>query len=242
MNDYEHVINTHEQHLEEINNQIKDCEEYGPCENSQCHLFRRFHDEEERKASNNRKDHKSHFYCDIFDSIHNWLMHMYETGMRIKKSVIDKDDDTLQNSDEKGKDQQANIDKHFAKISNHVRNKREKLRIRSDRFRDDDKGNNKFKLKVTNKQSATDQQCEEGNTFIDIMLEEIEKAKLEIQVRDKLIAFIKQELFDTDALNEDLVDSKKGSNIIQATANATKFHAFISDYIAEHNRMCIFVY
>ena len=69
----------------------------------------------------------------------------------------------------------CNIDEEFGRISNHVREKREKFMISSDRFGSRDNANtNKFQINTT-QQSEVSQGVDghkSKNTFIDILLED----------------------------------------------------------------------
>ena len=227
LNDYQHVISTHEPHLEAINNEVISAKHIGHCNPSQCHLFRRYHADLLRQQpsstnANNTDDTKFIFYCDLYDSIHNWLFHLYHTGMRCKHSLINGNDEEIQNQDQS-----------FGRIVDEIRNKREPLLIKSERFiRDENTGNQcKFNLSTIKQQITGSDKLQ--NTFIDSLLEDIE-TEMEARCLQKLCMYLNVEKFDTDSINIDLMDRQSGSNIVNLMGDNA---VYIADFIDESNCM-----
>ena len=78
LNDYEHIITKHEEHLEEINAQILKDNKHGHCDLFECNPSRRYNDNSIRDSSHHTQlQHESHtlnamdprviFYQEIFD-------------------------------------------------------------------------------------------------------------------------------------------------------------------------------
>ena len=172
LNDYQHIIAIHEQHLEEINKQILNDDNYDKCEYSQCNLSRRYHSSSIRTTShngnnnNNIKDPKLVFYREMFDAMHNYLWHLYDQGMRIQANVLNQDDDKkIDDEDQDDNKEQYYVDKAFGRIISHIRGKREKYKIDSDRFGDNNI-NNKFKLNTINDKKVDINQDQLDKAFI----------------------------------------------------------------------------
>ena len=94
LNDYNHTIYTHSEHLEEIHEQL------GGCKFSGCKMVQRYMNENRRKTTIKIDDNKSNenafvknnktgFFLELVDIIHYWLYHQYDVGMRIKSSIFD---------------------------------------------------------------------------------------------------------------------------------------------------------
>ena len=238
LNDYQHIIATHEPHLEELNNQILNDDNYGKCKYSECNLSRRSNDNSIRKPSHqqsiadqtgeiNKIDPKFVFYREILDSMHYYLWHLFEVGMRINSK------DLVETDQENEIEGTQHMDKRFATIADHVRNKRTKRRD-STRFGDDNT-NNKFKLNVTDKKhdnSSNDAKA----TFLDILCDGMTKTQIDDEICKRFTEYVKDQHFDTDAMNEDVMEHQTGSNVISEIGDQ-KFAKYIIDAIEDHNSM-----
>lgn len=67
----------------------------------------------------------------------------------------------------------------------------------------------------------------------------MEKQGIDTKITNKLHQYLKEEEFDTDAIDIDVIDHQIGSNILILAKNGDKrkFAAFVIDYIEEKNRM-----
>lgn len=155
LNDYQHIITSHEPHLEDIHNELINDNNFGQCKYDKCAFFGRYHDD--LSATTQKCDDiKLMFYTDIMDNIHNWLYHMFDSAMRIKRSALNSDQDEQIEDDEDG----TNIDITFGRISNHISNTRENIRTSSPRFR---ANNNKFKMNTTQQQHQQHDANDDGD-------------------------------------------------------------------------------
>lgn len=225
LNDYEHIINIHQRHIEDINDQLI------MNENKECTLFSRYHHRESFINKQNETDSKIIFHKDVLDSMHNFLFHLFETGMRIKsKSIINEPDDNDQDNDM----EQHHVDIILGKITTHVQNKKQQLNLYdSDRFSDGT--NDKFTLNV---ESNNSRQQQTETAFIDVLFDEMKKISLPTKIRNKLAEYSQQESYDSDALEMDKLTQSGGSNIINViNAKTNKLAMFLSEYIEEINRM-----
>ena len=242
--DYQHVITKHESHLEEINGQLINDDKYDNCDLTQCQLSRRYNkstfsisrDQVDTKEKNNNTSIVIHqrliFYQQIFDGIHQWLYHLFDAGMRIKSNVINEHQqglDNIQNEQEPAED----IDHVFGRITDYVRGKKEKSELISDRF-DHGETNNKFKLSIAGKESNSDP-SDSRATAIDAILKKLHEAKVEAKMLKDLIKYLKEERFDTDSINDDVIDHEaEGSNIMNFVDDAS-FSRHIVDIIEDQN-------
>jgi len=217
IDDYNHVICKHSDDLEDINDQLIKDTNYGDCDHKKCKLFARYYDNSTRKTktanttSNNNNnnnneitDSKLLFKREIFDNIHHWLFHLYHVGMRTKKKSIfvDQDDDYLEEDE-----QDEYIDHQFKKIKEIINFKKASINIKDNRF--DDK-NNKYTIN-------TQKTEKDGNeTFIDSVLECLNRRKISTTTINKLSSYLEQEEFDTDSLMEDMYHYQHGSNVATA--------------------------
>ena len=240
LNDYQHVISTHSDHLEQINDELINDQNFGDCVYSECILFDRYHgnDAMQREESLNKDidDTKVIFYQNLFDAMHNFLFHLFQTGMRVKRNIIQSNDN---DDDMKNKE---HIDGAFDKITRHIWNKRDKLDLNSNRFSDEN--NKKFKLNIEkNKQNEINQGIVEKRTLIDVLFDDIKKADIVTAAKqNKLREYLMEEAFDSDAIEEDLMTRKQGSNIINNINDKNSiFSQFMVDYIEELKSM-YFIY
>ena len=230
LNDYQHIISTHSDHLEEIHEQLIRGKAFGRCDHQTCVVFKLYtRYSEGRDYRRHRKigsseeekiDEKVLFFCDLFDSMHHWLFHIFDAGMRAKKAVID---GLLVMADESHLDDQ--YDTEFKKIKQFVTNKRKQFEVSNEVLGND---NNKFKLQISG--TSTD---EGGTTFTNNLLKHLKSANISFETRHHFIQFVKQEEFDSDAIVDDIIDHENGSNIISSFGNDTRFATIICEYIEE---------
>ena len=88
LQDYNHIISTHSDHLEDIYEQL------NKCSLSKCKMAVRCNNNDRRRKNvhesdndnnNIQRNHKIKFYSDLIDRIHFWLYHQFDVGMRIQK-------------------------------------------------------------------------------------------------------------------------------------------------------------
>ena len=238
LNDYQHIISTHSQQLELIHDQIINDTEFGECDHRKCQLFTRYYDNIRRRkitsasSSTTKTDSSLSFFCEIMDIMHHWLLHLFVTAMRVKtNTVISNDENKTQNDDKC-------IDKDFETIKKEIYAKRDKLNINDDRFNND---MDKFTLNVvsTTKTTEDNKQLQEGITMIDSLFNHLKTSNVSIDTIKKLDEYFKNEQYDTDSICNDIIDSAKGSNIINLIKDNKPSIPLIIDYIEELKSMSI---
>ena len=222
LNDYEHMLSTHSHQSEAISDQLINYPQYGRCDHSKCKLFTRYNDDSFRKASvvaieQSHMDSATLFLCELFDSIHHWLFHMFDAAMRIRGV----DQDQLQILDDQC------VDVQFHKIAAAIQTKSTKLKTHSDRF-------NKFKLSMT---SSKIQATESNSTFTDSFIDHLHQSRASVVIINKIHKFLMNEQFDTDSIYHDLSEYRAGSNIINIVGNDEQCIISITDHIQEKQSM-----
>ena len=233
LDDYNHIISTHSDHLEDIHQQLK------PCKLSECEMARRCNNNDrrgeiEQKSSNNNNidgSFKTQFYSQLLDRIHFWLHHQFDVGMRIEKSIRnngsnhdDFDDKKMQN---------ANVDSIFARIKTEINHRRNKWKLKH--------SNSDQVEKYTLQVYKTEYGAKSGNmghTFIDSILEQLQQEGIDGNITDSFRLFITLEEYDSDAIIADITQYENGSNIITSCKDHS-FSDFMQDISYDINRMSL---
>ena len=218
IDDYHHVISIHEEHLEELHNEIISDPNYGQCNYTQCNLSQRYHSQQ-RRFEYETTNTNILFLCDLLDAFHYWMMHMYQSGMRVKKLhpkiLVDEGDEKKTNE---------YIDPEFKRIKNFIADQKKKYRVSDDRFTNN--GNDKFQLQVGSK--STKAKTKKNETFIDAFIAAVDRESVSPVISKRLLKYIVTEAYDSDSLLGDLDDERKNSNILQV------FHGDNDDSLVVH--------
>eukprot|EP01084_Bolivina_argentea_P090105 162418_1 len=225
LNDYHHFINVHGEHLEDIHNQLINDKNFGDCLLDKCLLFRRQFDARRQKAMDKQMvDDQIRFYGNLFENIHYHLFHLYQIGMRTKKSEIKEN-----NNDEK--EEYECIDNEFKARRKLIESKRNKYDLKANTLND---SNNKFSLKVGYNEDNVKNKKE---TFMDSVYRHIEAKKVPEKIQQKFHQFIEDEEYDSDALMEDVCQDEMNSNIIQNENGNDTCGKLIKEYV-EYYKLC----
>ena len=225
LDDYTHVITTHSQHLQQINEQLDDCN-LIKCKMGQKYRINR------RRADNNQMDNdesnnKLKFRIELIEIIHFWLYHLYDVGMRVKRN--DGFDDEM-------KGDNGYFDHEFARLKKCIIGKRELNMQDEHQIIQNNKYTMKINTNIDNLQRDTDQE----KPFMDMFRDSLNYERVSLNAIDSFTQYIKSECYDTDAFIADIFDFEKGSNIIETlTINDHQFTDFIKEYAADLNSMCM---
>eukprot|EP01084_Bolivina_argentea_P318559 552471_1 len=218
VDDYSHIISSHSEQIEEINNQLINDQTIGNCIASNCTLLTRYYgrrrSDDIHEAKNDSKENepeiqeKLSFYVDLLESMHYWLFHLFHTGMRTKKNIfIETDNKTNDNEEEnKYENEQKHFDIEFAKMRKYIVKQREALNIDIERS---DEQNNKFKIgtvsNVTNNNKMTGMQR---------IFKVLQQNKISNKNINSFAVSLMDEEYDTDAVFDDADDDDpKNSNL-----------------------------
>eukprot|EP01084_Bolivina_argentea_P227118 383614_1 len=139
LNDYIHCIHTHGNDLENIHNQLINDKNFGECRLDKCLLFKRHFDRDRRRNKHGTGEKETSnpkviYYSELFDNIHHHLFHLYQTGMRTKKSDLKQNSNDVYDNEEK--DEYECIDNEFENRRKIIENKRNKFGLKVNRFND----------------------------------------------------------------------------------------------------------
>eukprot|EP01084_Bolivina_argentea_P017237 32200_1 len=86
LNDWIHIISTHSQQLDKIHHHVL-TNNISKCSLKHCKLASRHceRDTDNNEMTSKSMDAKSLFYLDIMDTIHFYLLHLFDAGLRVKK-------------------------------------------------------------------------------------------------------------------------------------------------------------
>ena len=220
LDDYNHIISTHSEHLETIYAHL------DPCNLSKCKLVPRYINRDDDTHNGDYKsntddendgDGKLKLYMQLVANIHFWFYHQFDVGMRVKRNTLDdiKNDDICH---------QKHFDREFARIKKEVIARRNTLDVRSN-------NSNKYTIQTDNNISKMEHKDE---PFTDTFFKSLRSTNIAHHIVKSISEFIKREDFDTDAIISDIIDYKNGSNI-KKQANDAQASEFIEEYADEMN-------
>eukprot|EP01083_Nonionella_stella_P235457 827935_1 len=168
LEDYAHLVNKHT-NLETINNALRTKKVFDVCEVTKCACSTRHQSRETTKQSERPMDGIVQFYSQLMDSLHFYLLHLFDCGLRTPNVTANDDDD----DDDTNEDHDQYFDKQFARVSRIV-NERDHIRSSFGRF----KTNTKFNMQAP---AATG---ESSNT---VYMDEVVRCLLYAQVKEDTI-------------------------------------------------------
>ena len=226
LNDYQHILSQHSQQLETIHEKITNDKKIGlNCEYNKCKSFHRYYDSERRKVTSSSTasiDGKLLFYVELFDNIHQWLHHLFDTGMRIKKKDL--------NMNDIANEQDEYIDNIFSQMMQVIDTNKDKCNVGNIDVRFGSDGNQKFKLNVDKDETK------EG-TFIDLLFNHLQQSNIPHLTIRRLNTFLINEEYDSDSIMDDINDFQHGSNIPKAVMWNLKCINSIIDCVQEQQSM-----
>eukprot|EP01083_Nonionella_stella_P296226 1006423_1 len=154
LDDYNHFMTIHSHQIEEINRQMENDEQFGTCAMKQCTSFKRYYARNRSEKSDDKKknqltDPKLLFYAELFDTLHHFLFHLFDCGMRTQTDV----DEIKMHCDDDADEYGGYIDQMIAKKQEIIRSKKSKMVQDDERVNDDNKS--KFNISVDEKEDET---------------------------------------------------------------------------------------
>ncbi len=148
LDDYNHLVYEHND-LEDINKAITSKKEFSTCNILKCKYTGRHNSDDEKQI----EDGITHFYKTIFDSLHFYLIHLYECGLRIPTSTTNDDNMDNKNDD----DNNIYFDNAFSRVTRLI-NERQHIISSFNRFK-----SNKFSI-------GGQQQKPEGKSVFSLLI------------------------------------------------------------------------
>ena len=230
LNDYNHIISIHSNHLEQIYKQLHDCS-LSECKIAErCnHNDRRRHgfdDNSNDDSQSMNENSKIQFYTDLLNRMHFWLYHQFDVGIRMERSIIDqKENDVDDLIDDEDKRNQY-FDHEFAKMKIEIYRRRDKWK-KSDSKSTANTQCQKYVIQVES--GEFNRVYGDGKeTYIDALFEEFQQLEIPIEATAKCRKFFNDEAYDTDAIISDIIDYKHGSNIL-SLSNHQQFQDMIQE-------------
>eukprot|EP01084_Bolivina_argentea_P170121 294799_1 len=200
LNDYIHLINVHTDNLQQINEcLVKHYGDFAQCDFKQCvsngisnRHYNRTQFNKNNKQNRNQDDDQSllNFFIEITDSLHFYLLHLEDMGLRTFKSYSD---DKKINNDEK----MSLIDYQFEMMSKKIKEQRQKYGY-FDRF-----NSSKFNINISHRTTFKNKH-EKETPYLQTMFDELlRNNELNAEI-EKFKSFLVDHEYDTDAIQEDM--------------------------------------
>ena len=192
LNDIIH-LSVHDNDLEDIHHSL--FTEYGmkQCDLTKCKLSGR-HCAESRENERIAKDGISTFYADCFDSVHHYLFHLFDLGLRTLKTETEIEQQVDNVSDDEG-DRFRYVDRVFSRKQQRMKSIRKELKDLFTRCND---GDNKF---IIQGRSESLIESKDDQTYSDRFLNGL---SLFDDVSIRLEQYLKDNAFDSDAVKQDI--------------------------------------
>ena len=214
INDYIRLINNHKHDLHEINKYLMDNKIFKQCDIKNC-LFTQRHFVDNKQEIKNELNPFLNFYKQIIDSLHFYLYHLFECGLRsIPHSKINDDVDDIY------------FDKEFFRMNNCL-NQRKYLIQTFNRF----KNNDKFNINVYNKNKN-----DGDTTFMDQLYLHLNNYHKKETVNN-FKQFMLNEQYDSDSLINDVDHCDDDGNILKYIKNDIDFINGIKEFIKNTQSM-----
>eukprot|EP01084_Bolivina_argentea_P132659 234112_1 len=204
LNDYIHLISNHSSHILAIGNDLKKYHKFRQCEINKCKFTQRRYRNRDRGNDENDGSEPHNFHIDLFDTIHFYMAHLSDTGLRIvkhiytpttKKEILDDNQDL------------DCIDHAFKEMTKQIKIKQAQCGLDVGRLNNH---NSKFTISAIQTQQNSPNRAADKNEdpFIDYMFDALNHRIENIKEKQlfflNLAAYFEQEEYDTEAIYDDL--------------------------------------
>eukprot|EP01083_Nonionella_stella_P051470 136653_1 len=230
LEDYAHLVKKHT-NLEAINNALRAKKVFDVCEVAKCACTARHQSRETTKPSEQSSDAIVQFYSQLMDSLHFYLLHLFDCGLRTPNVTANDDDD----DDDTNEDHDQYFDKQFARVSRMV-NERHHIRLSFGRF----KTNTKFNIQAA---AATD---ESSNTvYMDEVVRYLLYSDVEEDTIRKFAQFIAFHQYEMDSMTQDIKQESQGNTAVNI--GDKQVIKVLAEFVQSSERMlpgtyCIFMH
>ena len=203
--DIYHLMKKHDAQIYDIRKLITNHHNDDICDINTCSASSR-HYRTENDIRLLSDDPKMNVYCDSLDSLHVYLIHSHQIGMRIAQKTIENDDGF--NGDNKESDNDNSCyDHEFARYKDIISGTIDV----TNRFERISSNNNKYKINQISDETIFDETDDE--TYLDSLIDHLYHENISEDIILKLIAYLKKEQYDTETVDIDLSLSNVGGNI-----------------------------
>lgn len=198
VNDYTHLMEEHEENVYDLNQWVlSSLNNDKQCDIKKCqYTYRHYNGKNEDNNMSTKPtlfEPNLGFFCNLFDLMHFYLYHLYETGHRVKMDDIEMDD----NEKNSTSNDYALVDKDFARLKAQIM-KRNHVTSSFTRF--SRKTNTKYTINVN------DHEDNDEETFIDHFLISVSKMNAGYNSHDNIVElynFVNENDYDSDAIQEE---------------------------------------
>eukprot|EP01084_Bolivina_argentea_P232021 391145_1 len=205
LDDYVHLVNHHGNDLSEINDQLAGDGLFSDCNISNCSFTARHY-----QTNNNYKnasDSALHFYKQTMDSLHFYLLHLFDTGLRTRNVV---------GNDEMKRDDEY-FDASFSRMHKTI-SERQRTTKSFERFK---QGNNS-KFNISTNCITTVHKDTGGATYLDKMFAYLLERKVDQPTLVNLQQFLNAQEYDSEAVSGDLDGGNEHDGNIYTHINNTQ--------------------
>ena len=210
LDDTAHLLKQHAGDVQQIWREWTERYGFPKCSVSKCvktarHYGRGRREKMKVKKNEDENDdiyahHQSHF-----DRLHNFVAHLYDTGLRVDSAALLKDEEQSKNQDNLDF---SMTDNQFAAERDCIKMRREECQMDMDRLENE---NNKFTIQAATKKTKI--------TLIDALFEKLKQSKdVEKNHVKQLREYLKRNQFESDGGAEDL-ENVEDSNITNHVDN-----------------------
>ena len=230
IDDFTHLIQEHDRNIDRIHTEWTELYQVPKCSVSECARTKRHYARERSaKKESNIKEHDAmySFYESVYDSVHYYIFHLFEVGLRVDASSLSVSEDGDEKQDmESGR---ASVDKRFTAERDLIKSRSRECTLDFHRFKN---ANNKYTI-----QSARIRE-KQGITLTDALFQTlIKNEKVEKESLQSIRHYSVQNAFDSDALEHDL-EKTADSNLYTVIQNQSTTNE-MSKFIQSVNRMFI---
>ena len=234
LDDFNHLLIKHKDHLQNIHESMTAADQHGICDIERCKFtMRRFGDDGADKSqkmdTKNEIDGKFRFYKNTVDSLHFYIFHLYDLGMRIKDNEYNDEQDE-NDDDMKEVDKSIKYELYFKRVRRMISD-RSQIGLEFDRFQSN---HNKFNISGDNNKSESKSDGKSQDTFMDTLLTKIEDYDYEImyiptKTMKKFKMYLLTEEYDSEAIFLDIEQDKFGN--LKIAANDENLYEIIADFV-----------
>ena len=243
LDDFTHLTNEHGEELQEISSSIIDNEMFSKCNFKTCQFTSRHQRLGNHENNGNTLDAKLTFYKETMDSLHFYLFHCFDAGLR----TIKHDDDEIKGDDE-NKNNLQYFDAAFSRINKMISARKDatdsfnRFKTQNTKFRiitNDNKHKTGsyipflYKIAVNNNNFKIPDDSMASTTFLDEVYVHLESVGVDNDHIDTLKSFVNEQEFESESIEYDVVNDnvdKKHGNIQQFVSNKHCFKS-IQDFI-----------
>eukprot|EP01083_Nonionella_stella_P210613 762326_1 len=225
--DYIHFQKHHEHELERINHDLIDSNGFSDCSIGQCDYTKRHM--LQQSATTSASDAQLSFYGDVFDGLHFHLFHCFETGLRLRVSDLQTEEE------EKSKNNECFDAQLIARMRRRILERYgnttsfDKLSINNTKFNIVNAQDEIYEKHQVNKHTGgTD------TTYLDSVVKHLINSKLDHKHIKQFVQFINQQKYDTDAIENDHAIKPNGNMPSMATENQALLKHY-NEYIKDTN-------